>query len=247
MTTLSPVDFSSAYAGSLAVKDLPAVSRHIKSHSSIPRFSTEVSNPHDLIELASGRIAQRLHDDAGQMLAVVYLELAAIERDGSAALQGQIKQVMSHLDDVTKQLRQLAYELHPFILDRHGLVPALNELAKGMAARHDLEVTIVGGDLERLDSKVETVLYRTVQEALTNVSKHAKASRVVVRLWKKQNSVHCSINDNGIGFPNNGDGTEIHAGIGLTGIHERVQAMQGSCMILSRPECGTTIQVELPV
>lgn len=247
MSVLSPVDFSSDYAGSFVGKDLPAVARHIKTPVSISGFSTAARNSHDLVELASGRIAQRLHDDAGQMLAVVYLELAAIEREGSAALQGQIKQVMSHLDDVTKQLRQLAYELHPLILERHGLVPALNELAKGMAARHDLEVTIVDGEFERLDSKVETVLYRTAQEALTNVSKHAKASRVAVSLWKKQNTVHCSISDNGIGFPRHGDGAEVHAGIGLTGVHERVQAMQGSCTILSKPGCGTTIQVEIPL
>ena len=247
MTILSPVDLGSNCAESRVSKAWPTVGRNIKSSPSIRRFSTAVSNPHDLIELASGRIAQRLHDDAGQMLAVVYLELAAIERNGSAALQGQIKQVMSHLDEVTKQLRQLAYELHPLILERHGLVPALNELAKGMAARHDLEVTVVGGDLERLDPKVESVLYRVVQEALANVSKHAKASRTVVRLWKKRKSVNCSVSDNGIGFPDNGDGAEIHPGIGLTGIHERVQAMQGSCKILSRPACGATIKVEIPV
>ncbi|MBB3047842.1 signal transduction histidine kinase [Litorivivens lipolytica] len=200
-------------------------------------------------EESARRVAQRLHDDASQMLAVVYLELAKIKQQCVGELAAKVEGVEALLDDVCEQIHGLSHELHPPALSHLGLSAALDFLAEGLSLRSALTVSIVG-DLERLDSTLEIALYRVVQEALSNVVRHANATQAEVRLWTEPERVCCSITDNGAGFQVPGETTHTTHGLGLLGIYERVTALGGRCDIISCRRKGThftEIQVELPL
>jgi signal transduction histidine kinase len=190
------------------------------------------------------RLSRELHDETGQALTSILLGLKAIEdAQGTerfpAALATLREQVVATLQDV----RRLAVELRPKALDDFGLVPALDRLTSAFA-----EQTGIAADLEsrlpetRLPSEIETVLYRVVQEALTNVVKHAQAEHVSVLLHVKGGRVAVVIEDDGRGFAE-GDET---TGIGLLGMRERVALVNGSVTVESSPGAGTTIVVEVP-
>lgn len=205
-------------------------------------------------EEAARQIAHRLHDESAQMLATIYLGLAAIARDCPDSTARKIEQVVGQLDGVREQLRGLSHELCPPILDQLGLMPALASLANGVSERSGLEIEVSGSvdDLPRLTG---TVLYRVVQEALSNVVRHAKAEKAVVRLSIEQDKVLCTVKDDGIGFKMPGDhqgvviGT-IHRpvnGLGLAAIHERVSALKGRCRVSSCQSGGVELKVEIPL
>lgn len=192
------------------------------------------------------RIAHALHDDAGQLLASVYLEL-----DNAAAKtpqsRGDLHQIKGLLNQIENQLRRLSHELRPTILDDLGLMPALQFLCDGVAARYGLHIDLEG-DLDfMLDPPLGTVVYRIVQESLTNVTRHARASSVQIVLGKEAQGIRCTIKDDGIGFDVS---TALNkagkSGLGLIGMQERVNSVGGSLVILSNPNCGTEITVTIP-
>jgi signal transduction histidine kinase len=190
------------------------------------------------------RLSRELHDETGQALTSILLGLKSIEdaqgtERFSAALAELREIVVATLQDV----RRLAVELRPKALDDFGLVPALERLTSSFA-----EHTGIAAHLEsrlpeaRLPSEIETVLYRVVQEALTNVVKHAQAEHVSVILHSKPGRVAIVIEDDGRGF---GAGGEPD-GIGLLGMRERVGLVGGSLAVESSSGVGTTIVVEVP-
>jgi len=215
-------------------------------------------------EEAARRIAHRLHDESAQMLATIYLELAAIARDCPDSTVRKINVVVKQLDGVREQLRGLSHELSPPILDQLGLIPALQSLANGVKARSGLK-TEVSGSIAGLPRLVGAVLYRVVQEALSNVVRHARATKAVVSLAIKDNKVLCTVSDDGIGIktpdqdslmgmlhrpldgPVIGPVTGPVIGLGLAGIRDRVTALNGRCRIASRREGGMELQVEIPL
>ena len=197
-------------------------------------------------ELERRRLALELHDETGQALTSVLLGLRAVEeakteeelRESAAALR---ELVVGTLQDV----RQLAVELRPKVLDDFGLEPALERLGQGFSEQTgiavELEARLPRG---RLSSEVETALYRIVQESLTNIVKHARAGRVSIVLTRKNGSVTAVIEDDGRGFEpaeSSGDG------LGLVGMRERVALLGGRLEIESAPGAGTTIVVEVPL
>ncbi|RPH95628.1 MAG: hypothetical protein EHM68_12320 [Lysobacterales bacterium] len=206
-------------------------------------------------EVAARRIAYRLHDESAQMLATVYLGLANIARDCPDSTVRQINLVVKQLDEVRKQLRGMSHELSPPLLDQFGLMPALQSLVNGVSERSGLKIVVSGGiaDLPRL---VGAVMYRVVQEALSNVVRHAEATEAVVRLSIENKKVFCTVKDDGIGFKTlpqhqaavvgtiNGP---VNGGLGLAGIHERVTALKGSCRIASCRNGGMELKVEIPL
>jgi signal transduction histidine kinase len=195
-------------------------------------------------ELERRRLARELHDETGQALTSILLGLKALEeakndeqRTASAAQLREL--VVSTLQDV----RRLAVELRPKALDDFGLVPALERLAQTFTEQIGIEVDVEAslGD-ERLRPEVETALYRLVQEALTNVVKHARASRVSISLVRRTRTVSAVIEDDGVGF------TEISEdGLGLVGMRERVGLLDGRLEVESNPGRGTTIVAEVPL
>ena len=198
-------------------------------------------------EVERRRLARELHDETGQALTSILLGLAAVERaksteDAHAAAAELRKLVVETLQDV----RRLAVELRPSALDDFGLEPALRRLGQSVREAGALDVQVearLGG--QRLPPDVETALYRIVQEALTNVVKHAGAKHVSVVLTRKPASVLVMIEDDGRGFD---AATAPHgAGLGLIGMRERVELLDGTFEVDTEPRAGTTLIVELPL
>lgn len=201
----------------------------------------------ELLEQEAKRIAYVLHDEAAQMLATVYLELAEIEREAPEDVVAKVHQVVKHLDEVREQLRSLSHELRPLVLDQLGLLPALQSLAEGVQKRKSLQITIKGDTDGRLPQAIETLLYRVAQEALFNVIKHAKARSAWIHVWLENGSVKCSIRDDGVGLLDEGQRSQSFRGLGLVSINERVNAMSGNCTITSEPGKGVELLVSIPL
>jgi signal transduction histidine kinase len=197
-------------------------------------------------ELERRRLARELHDETGQALTSILLGLRAVEdaagtEDVSGSLADLRELVVATLQDV----RALAVQLRPKALDDFGLVPALERLTQtfGEASgiRVDLEARL--GDA-RLPAEVETTLYRIVQEALTNVVKHAGASNVSILLVRRDGAAKLVIEDDGGGFDVDAARAD---GLGLLGMRERVALLDGRLTLESTPSGGTTLVVEAPL
>src|SRR6266849_9068030 len=194
------------------------------------------------------RIAYAVHDDAGQLLVAVHLALDEVARDLPKAQQDQVGQIEGLLNQVEKHLRRYSHELRPTILDDLGWVPAIRFLAEGVSARASLPIHIDATFSGRLPGPVETALYRTVQEGLTNAVKHAKARNIWIRAWKERDALCCSIRDDGAGFDPRHVQTEPNRkGIGLIAMQERMSAIGGTLLVESCPGRGTEISVRVPL
>ena len=153
-------------------------------------------------------------------------------------------------DRTLEQVRELSLDLRPSMLDDLGLVPTLRWYVNRYAKRLNIEVEFeVIGLEERLSAEVETVLYRAVQEALTNAARHAQASRVRIQLERKESTVAAFIEDDGQGFDREGvAGHEAsERGVGLLGMRERVASLEGRLRVQSRPGQGTRLSLEIPL
>lgn len=195
----------------------------------------------DALERQAKSIAQRLHDEAGQLLTAAYIALAEAARVTPASRE-PLQEVRHRLDELEEQLRHLAHELRPRILDDLGLPAAIEFLAAGIAKRWGIAIAVEGSLRGRLPAVVETTIYRLVQEALTNVAKHAGAQKAVVRLEHAAHAIRCAIEDDGVGF----DPTPILArpgehGLGLAGLRDSVAALGGTLEIRSAPGARPTV------
>jgi signal transduction histidine kinase len=197
-------------------------------------------------ELERRRLARELHDETGQALTSILLGLKGLEDsvggdEARKAVAGLRDLVVATLHDV----RRLAVELRPKVLDDFGLVPALERLTESFAAQTGIEVRFESGlGDERLAPDVETALYRIVQESLTNVVKHAHASAVSIVLARKVDAVVIVIEDDGSGFDPAGTRED---GFGLEGMRERAGLLEGKFQVESREGGGTTIVAEVPL
>jgi signal transduction histidine kinase len=196
-------------------------------------------------ELERRRLARELHDETGQALTSILLGLRALEEGKSEDLGSALGKLREQVVPTLQDVRRLAVELRPTALDDFGLAAALERLSSSFAEQTGIAVELESGLRdERLPSDVETVLYRIVQEALTNVVKHAQAKHVSIVLRKNQGAVTAVIEDDGRGLPRDsrGDG-----GLGLIGMRERVALVNGRLEIESAEGAGTTLVVEVPV
>jgi signal transduction histidine kinase len=197
-------------------------------------------------ELERQRLARELHDETGQALTSILLALKGIEEATETEEARQSVLAVRELVVATLQdVRRLAVELRPKALDDFGLVPALERLSETFAEQADVDVHVqaVVGDA-RLPRELETALYRIVQEALTNVIKHADAKTVSVVLTKQGDRVAVVIEDDGRGFD---PGAQPGDGLGLLGMRERIALVGGRLSIESAAGRGTAIAVEVPL
>jgi len=200
-----------------------------------------------ILEEEARRIAHVLHDEAAQLLATAYLELAEVQRQAPTSVRVHADRLSAHLDLVREQLRRLSHELRPPILDRLGLMPALEFLADGFRKRAGLDVSVQGVAEERYPPLVETALYRVVQEALNNVTRHAHAQHASISLWLERRTLCCTIRDDGRGFDPAAMAAQGGQGLGLTGIQERVATLHGSFTLDSAPGAGTELRISVPL
>lgn len=200
------------------------------------------------LENEAKRIAHALHDEAGQLLASVYIALEEATADLPPDKRERFDYVKHLLDQIEGQLRRISHELRPTILDDLGLAPALEFLAEGVSARSKIPIAVESSVQERLPTQIETALYRTVQEALTNVTKHARATRVHVQLQREPSLLRCSISDDGVGFdPIAVLSNKERPSLGLIGIRERLEALKGTLALVSSPGQGTTLTLTIPM
>ena len=200
----------------------------------------------DAQELERKRLARELHDETGQALTSMLLALRAIEeaKTTEEAREATVR-LREQLVDTLHDVRRLAVELRPKALDDFGLVPALERLTATFTEQTSIPVELEALlDDTRLPPAVETALYRIVQEALTNVIKHSRASRVSVLLTRKRDSVAAVIEDDGQGF----ELQDVRdGGLGLLGMRERIELLDGRLAVESSSSGGTSVVAEVPV
>jgi signal transduction histidine kinase len=188
------------------------------------------------------RLARELHDETGQALASILLGLKALERDVGEEPLALIRELV---DSALGNVRRLTVELRPPALDDFGLEPALERLASVIGEQSsftvDINVALPSG---LLPPEHETAIYRVVQEALTNIVKHASAKQVSIVVASSEKAVRAVIEDDGVGFAS--DHVPEHA-FGLVGMRERAQLLGGRLEVESSPGAGTTVVVEIPV
>jgi signal transduction histidine kinase len=215
------------------------------SHRGAQEGSRALQAVNDLLEKELQRVAHALHDEAGQLLAAVHLAITQFAVDLPADKHWRIAQTQKVLHDIESELRAIAYDLHPPILDNLGLWPAIEALADRVQRRSGIPITLSKRDPGRFDAQIETVLYRIVQEGLNNAVKHARAKTVGVEIRREADRVLCQVHDDGIGI--GPEATERPAGLGMRGMHARVQALGGVLHLQSAPQQGTTLQAEIPL
>ena len=196
-------------------------------------------------ELERKRLARELHDETGQALTSILLGLKPLEQSGRAEDRAAVASLRELVVSTLQDVRRLAVELRPSALDDFGLAAAVERLAETFRVQTGIEVDLEAqlGD-ERLPSEVETALYRIVQEALTNVVKHAGAARVSILLTHRDASVAAVIEDDGAGFDPASVGDDV---LGLVGMRERVGLVGGRLRIEAFEGAGTTIVAEVPL
>jgi signal transduction histidine kinase len=197
-------------------------------------------------ELERRRLARELHDETGQALSSILLGLKSLEEkvDGSDALNA-VSEVRELVVATLHDVRRLAIELRPKVLDDFGLVPALERLTETFAAQTGIRVDFEPGQPgDRVPAEVETALYRIVQEALTNAVKHSRARNISVVLVRKPGTIAAVIEDDGQGFE---PASAREDGFGLEGMRERMGLLDGRLRVESSEGHGTTLVAEVPL
>lgn len=190
------------------------------------------------------RIARELHDDLGQQVALVRIQVDLLERDLPLGMKERSEALRAGLDNVAQGLRGVSHALHPSIISDLGLKDALESLMAGFRSQG----LVIRGSLAQvgnLPHDVSTSLYRIAQECLNNVLKHAPSSRVFVNLTASVTELHLQISDDGKGFA-------IHearrrGGLGLISMQERARLIGGNLLLNSDIDKGTTIVVNVPL
>ena len=197
------------------------------------------------------RIARELHDETGQSLAGLMLELEAARLEdarGTPVTQETLARLRRLAARTVESVRALIYDLRPAVLDDLGLVPALRWYTQSQVVARGLDVRLserLGS--ERLDAALETTIFRIAQEALWNAVKHAGASHVDVELFRADGRLVLRVRDDGRGLTAGGsDDRRGRIGVGLGGMVERAAALGGTVQVLSRPEGGTEVLAEFP-
>ena len=189
------------------------------------------------------RIAHELHDDPLQSLIYLSRRLESAPSIGGAAQAAALLESREVIGQVAATLRETSQRLRPPALDDLGLVPALQQLCTQVEERSGLDVSLrVSWRQARLDPDVELGVFRIAQEALHNVERHAAAQVVSVTLRGQAGNLLLQVTDDGIGFDAVGDGT-----LGIPGMRERAELLDGRLDIVSRPRGGTKVHLELPL
>jgi signal transduction histidine kinase len=231
------------------------ITNHLEVEKQVRKAATQLEVQHRLIDQREQerlQIARDLHDGPVQGLSAAVQMLKMVRMDASeSAFAPQLLEIQTLLQQQADDLRTFTGELRPPALSNFGLATAIRNHVSSLQEKYpDIEIQYeehqVGLVLD-LDKRV--ALYRIFQESLTNVLKHARATRVRIRLQKSPDQIALEIQDNGVGFEIPRDWLEMaRAGhLGLVGMRERAEAIGGSFSIQSGLKSGTTIQVVLPI
>jgi len=195
------------------------------------------------------RIAREIHDELGQALTALKLDLRWIESRLPATNSGPLRvgevSLTQRIDQTMEIVRRIATELRPSVLDQLGLEAAIEWLVREASKRTGIEITLQAEEFTRLPDHIASHAFRIIQEALTNVTRHSRASKVEVTVRHTGNAILLGVEDNGVGFqPQSLSGIRS---LGLVGMRERAMACGGTLMVRGEPGEGTAIVVAIPV
>jgi signal transduction histidine kinase len=235
------------YAGRLEKRIRGQMAKEAETARDLQRLSSAIISAQEDERRA---IARELHDEVGQVLTAIKVELAIAQRaiDGMPGGAQILEPARSITDGALQTVRDLSHLLHPAILDDLGLPAAIDRHLKEFGKRHAIRVELLQDRMEeRLAHETEAAAYRIVQEALTNVARHARATICRVYLQRLSSTVLITIEDDGIGFDSTeGQAAGARRGLGLIGVRERVVHLQGTMRLESASGSGTRLTVELP-
>lgn len=213
-----------------------------KENQSLARHAMQVQ------EEERRNIAREIHDEMGQYLTAIRLDIATLPKDGNNAVTEHAKRINSHVEHIQQGVRGLIHRLRPTALDAHGLIEAVEQLMSDWKKQHPTVACslILEKSCQNLSEKINIVAYRIVQESLTNISRHAQAHFVDVKIMRTRgilsDTLSIEIQDDGVGF----NPHSPRAGFGLSGMRERVEAEGGVFHINSNGK-GALISASIPL
>ncbi len=240
--SISQIDTAQGKVFSVIVRD---VTERMKARQDLARFATEASA---IREQEKTRVARELHDELAQSLTALKMDATWLRdhlaRDPAAATEKAVD-MLAMLDACVAATRRIAADLRPLVLDDLGLVPAIEWLAQNFTQRHGVPCTLDVDESLELQEPHATAAFRIVQESLANVAKHAKAGQAWVRVAREGGHVVLQVRDDGVGFDPRA--ARKPDSLGLMGLRERAQLMEGTVRIESSPGEGTRIEARIPV
>lgn len=216
------------------------VTQRRRTQEALRRLNTQ-------FEHEATRIAGILHDEAGQFLTAAHLQLAELAEQVTPESLEKIQHVKKTLNQVEEQLRRLSHEIHPRVVEDLGLVEAATFLADAFARRTGIAVAVHASLDRRYSIAVETLLYRLVQEGLTNMSRHSRATQGSVTVSRGETELSCVVKDNGVGFEPGDSAGGGTVNLGLRLMRDRLEAVGGTLTIRSAPGHGTVLMARIPL
>jgi two-component system sensor histidine kinase UhpB len=215
------------------------------------RHQTEESNTvlrrqNQELEATAGRIGRALYEQTLQLLAVVHLELYRVERDLPLAARARFNRTRELLEEINTQLAGFSNDLRPRVLEDLGLVAAIEFLAQRFSKMGGIPIWVDSSMAEPVPPPIGMTLHRAIQEALTNVLRHSRATNAGIRIRERAGVITCAVQDDGVGF----DVSEVLAargerGLGLIGIRDSTRPSGGNVTIHSTPGQGTELLITL--
>jgi signal transduction histidine kinase len=209
------------------------------------RLRTHSAGASQEVERERRRLAVDLHDGIGQLLALLNIKVGVLRKKTEVGPpEPGLQEIQDLIAEARDHSRELTWQLSPPVLYEVGLVAALQWLAKDLERRYGLHVTLEDeGECTRLDEETRISLFRSVNELLINVAKHAKIDRAVVRVSTWVKDIMIVVEDQGVGFDSSSDGSEY----GLFSVRERMHHLGGTLTVASKPGEGTTITLIAPL
>jgi PAS domain S-box-containing protein len=240
--SISQIDTDEGKVFSVIVRD---VTDRVKARQALARFATEASA---IREQEKSRVARELHDELAQSLTALKMDASWLRdhvmQDPAAAVD-KVVGMLGMLDACVAATRRIAADLRPLVLDDLGLVPAIEWLAQGFTQRHGVPCALDLDESLELQEPYPTAAFRIVQESLANVAKHARADHVEVRVAREAGHLVMQVRDDGVGF--DPQAARKPESLGLMGVRERAQLLEGTVRIESSPGAGTCVHVQIPL
>jgi len=207
--------------------------------------------PRQLLEAQEAErrnIGRELHDEIGQLLTGLKLILELMARSSSPPVGDHLAQAQALVSELMTRVRELSLDLRPAMLDDLGLLPALRWHFERFTTLTQVRVLYnhMGIEGRRFPSEVESAAYRIIQEALTNIARHAQVNEAIVRLWNVQDTLGLEVEDHGVGFEA-ADVLTVRSSSGISGMRERAFLLGGQFTVESTPYKGTRVLAELPL
>jgi signal transduction histidine kinase len=199
-------------------------------------------------EQERSRIARELHDDIGQRLAMLAIELAQLHQDPTdlAKVRSRMGELQAQASEIATDIQSLSRDLHSTKLEYLGLVAAMRDLCRELGEQTEVSVDFKSQDLSGpLPPNISLCLFRVLQESLLNAVKHSGTRHVEVVLRETPDEIHLAVSDRGVGFDS--EAAKDGRGLGLVSMEERLRLLKGTLSIKSQPRHGTTIQARVPL